>query len=145
MLQRSSVREGETMEPSKQFVCGEGRFRITLEIKRLAEGLQALLTGGEKPHIGATVLALPRTSLQDAESRSCDCYVLPVPGHKDDIIAKKCASDLCEATGEAVCVTAGVHVDNATKDDLEQLVRNCEAVTIDAARFLKDRYTVKNS
>ena len=124
------------METSKQFVCGEGRFRITLEIRRLAEGLQALLTGGEKPHVGATVLALPRASLQDVESRSCDCFVLPVPGHKDDIIAKKCAAALCEALGEAVCVVAGVHVDHATEEDLKTLVRNCETVTEEAVIVL---------
>ena len=36
---------------------------LTLKITDVGEDLHLLLTGGEKPHLGCTVLAIPRPSL----------------------------------------------------------------------------------
>jgi len=38
---------------------GEGRCLLTLILTDTGNGIHGLLTGGEKPHIGGVVLALP--------------------------------------------------------------------------------------
>ena len=118
------------------FACGEGKLKVALEVFRHDEGLNAILTGGEKTHVGAVVLALPRVSLR-GEGASCDCYVIPVPGHKDDVIAKTLATALCRAVGEPVCVSAGVHIDHATEEEIRILLDNCADITSRAEEYYK--------
>lgn len=116
---------------------GEGRYAVALELIRHDEGMTAILTGGEKTHVGAVVLAIPRGSLT-GEGGSCDCYVLPVPGHKDDIVARKAAEALCVALGAPICVSAGIHIDHAETEEIKVLSKNCEAVTAKAVRMIKE-------
>ncbi|MBQ5950554.1 MAG: hypothetical protein IJL66_00185 [Lachnospiraceae bacterium] len=119
------------------FTCGEGRLRVRLEVIRHEEGLTAVLTGGEKTHVGAVVLALPRTSLK-GEGASCDCAVVPVPGHKDDVVAKVTAQALCTALGEPVCVSAGIHIDHASAEEIRELSENCAQVTRRASEYINE-------
>ena len=42
-------------------------------------------------------------------------------GHKDDLIAIPIAEEICKQFKETTVVTAGVHIDNATAQDIEQL------------------------
>lgn len=39
---------------------GSGRVNLKLQLYDTGNGLQGLLTGGETPHIGGVVLAVPR-------------------------------------------------------------------------------------
>ena len=116
------------------FTGGTGKYKVCLEVIRHDEGLTAVLTGGEKTHVGAVVLALPRQSLT-GEGSSCDCYVLPVPGHKDDVVAKTAAETLCLALNEPVCVSAGIHLDNASREDIELLTEACRQAILKAEDF----------
>ena len=66
---------------------------------------------------------------------TCDINIITAYGHKDRFLAEKVADLVCRQTGEIVSVTAGVHVDDATGDDLRTLIAN----TITAAEnFLGD-------
>ncbi|OPY62215.1 MAG: hypothetical protein A4E56_01472 [Pelotomaculum sp. PtaU1.Bin065] len=116
--------------------AGEGRYQIELELHRCAEGANVLLTGGEKTHIGAVVLAVPRLSLA-GKGESCDCYILPVPGHKDQEVAIPVAQALCCLLGEPVSVSAGIHIDSANADELVLLQNNCRRVLDAAIGFLR--------
>lgn len=113
------------MIEQRSFHAGEGRFRITLLATLTGEGLVVQIYGGEKPHVGAVALSLPRPGLANPETLSCNTTVVPLLGHKDDEIAKPAAEEIAKAWGSPVVVVAGVHVDNAGKNDIEELVNNC--------------------
>lgn len=106
------------------FSAGEGKHRVRLLAVLTEEGVIITLLGGEKPHVGAVVLSIPRPSLAEPERLSCTSIVVPRLGHKDDQIAKPLAEELANKCGQPVAVVAGLHVDRATTEDIDLLVQN---------------------
>jgi len=107
------------------FSAGTGRFLIRLLATVTGNGLIVQLLGGEKPHVGAVVLSVPRTSLAMPGVLSSNSFVLPLVGHKDDEIAKPVAEEIAVNYGQPVVVVAGIHVADASSEDIEQLTVNC--------------------
>ncbi|SHJ41886.1 hypothetical protein [Desulfofundulus thermosubterraneus] len=106
------------------FAAGEGKHRVQLQATLTGEGIIISLFGGEKPHVGAVVLSIPRPSLADPGRLSCTSTVVPRLGHKDDEIAKPLAEELAKASGQPVVVVAGLHVERAQAEDINLLVEN---------------------
>jgi len=117
---------------------GEGRYQITLTLTDTGHGIHGLLTGGEKPHVGGVVLAIPRPSLS-GEGWSADVYITPVPGHKDVDVARTVAEMLARELRLPVSITAGIHSDHLCLEDLSQLICHCKALTVSALAHLKKR------
>lgn len=107
---------------------GEGRCQVILTLLETGNGLNGLLTGGQKTHIGGVVLALPRPSLS-GQGWSTDVYITPVPGHKDVIVAQTVAATLARELRIPVAISAGIHSDNLIQEELNQIVSYCEALT----------------
>lgn len=112
--------EGEILEVR----AGAPPHAIIFRVWDTANGIVGCLTGGDTPHVGGVVLAVPRTSLT-GKGMSCDSWLIPVPGHKDLDVAAPLAKMLCKRFGVAVSLTAGIHIDRADSSDLEQLSANC--------------------
>ncbi len=111
---------------------GSGRHLVILEALTTAgNGWTVRITGGDRPHVGAVAMAVPSLNAATGEE-TCDVSVLTGPGHKDRFLAEKVADYLCRQTGEIISVTAGVHVDHASKEDLSLLVEH----TMKAASLL---------
>ncbi|MBQ8662447.1 MAG: hypothetical protein IJ471_01165 [Eubacterium sp.] len=106
---------------------GEGKHIITLEILTTNKrGITVFITGGDTPHVGAVALAVPSRNAATGEN-TCDINVITAYGHKDRFLAEKVADMICRKTGEITSVTAGVHVDDAVKEDLQMLIANTTA------------------
>ncbi|MFT8350200.1 hypothetical protein [Clostridium saccharoperbutylacetonicum] len=78
-----------------------------------------VIFGGDVPHIGAVA----RKSLTGDGSNSASASVICITGHKEDEIARNI---VLEFNSEFICnitVSAGVHIDNAKKKDIEVLER----------------------
>jgi len=73
--------------------------------------------GGNKPHVGAVALAIPRISLT-GRGRSASVSILTVPGHKDDELARPAALKLAASLNCPVTVIAGVHIDDITLQEI---------------------------
>lgn len=85
--------------------------------------------GGEKEHLGAAALAVPRASLQDAAKISSTASVLCLTGHKEDEVAKAAALHLAAVFATNVLVSAGIHIDDAEAADLQILQENFVKLT----------------
>lgn len=107
-------------------IIGSGKHQVKLQALNSENGWCILLTGGETPHIGGVVMAVPRLSLT-GKGQSCDLYVVPVSGHKDTDVAGPLAEDVCRHTGRIVTVSAGIHIENAALDDLRLIAENCRS------------------
>lgn len=82
------------------------------------------MLGGEKPHVGAVAIGLPRPSLTDPAQINCNAIVVPLLGHKDDEAAKPVAERVARLCNQPVVVVAGINVDQATTADLDHLKKN---------------------
>ncbi|WP_407308816.1 hypothetical protein [Desulfosporosinus sp. SB140] len=119
-----------------QWQEGEGRCQIFLTLIDTGNGLQGLLTGGEKPHVGGVVLALPRPSLS-GEGWSSDVYITPVPGHKDVDVGRATAEILAQELVLPVTITSGIHSDHLNPKELREIIQNCNSATQEAVKLLK--------
>ncbi len=108
-----------------------GKDKLILEVvaTQCDEGINVYLGGGEKSHIGCVVLCQPRPSLKQDGTMSVTASVLNVVGHKDDGLAQPLARELCLASGQTVVVTAGVHIDGATTEDIESFLALLAEIT----------------
>ncbi len=104
----------------RQISVGSGRFLMEVSVALSSGGISVYLCGGERPHIGTTVLAEPRKSLT-GEGWSCTSSVMNLCGHKDDVLARNMAETFCALFQLPVCVCAGVHIDDATEKELAHL------------------------
>ena len=104
---------------------GKGKTQVQVEVHQYSDGLSILLYGGDKPHIGAVALSVPRQSLKDKRRTSCSTSVLTLTGHKDDLIARDMAETISKNIKKTVAVIAGVHIDKATDNDIEKVKKNC--------------------
>ncbi|WP_449315018.1 prenylated flavin chaperone LpdD [Rubneribacter sp.] len=105
--------------------AGQGRFKVRLLLEDTGRGWVGSLTGGESPHVGGVVLAVPRPSLADVGKASCDVYSVPVPGHLDNEVGLPMARALCRAVGEPVALGCGIHIEHADPADLQEIRDNC--------------------
>ncbi|MDI9645017.1 MAG: hypothetical protein QFX35_07360 [Candidatus Verstraetearchaeota archaeon] len=93
---------------------GEGRLRIHAVAIAAGNDLVVFLGGGEAPHVGGI-------SLSDPPAPS---ITISIPGHKDYLVSHEVSERISRATGRRCLVVAGIHVDNASKEDIAALVRN---------------------
>jgi len=95
---------------------GEGKYKVHLEEKKIGEDLLYILGGGERIHIGGIVICDPETKSQ----------IIRMKGHYDDIVLQPIAEEACKKYKTKVVAVGGVHVDNASKKDIEKLINNCK-------------------
>lgn len=89
---------------------------IRAEVRRLDEGINVLLTGGEKSHIGAV-----SCWTTDGELRT-----MQLPGHKEGVISDAWACTLGNILQETVCVECGIHYDHLRPEEIAQVVKTTE-------------------
>ena len=98
-----------------------GRHSIYLEAKELGKDLLIAIYGGDEHHIGGVATAFPTLShYRDATTISVN--TLTLPGHKDYIVANDAAEKISHALEVPTVVTVGIHYDNATKKEIEEIV-----------------------
>ncbi|MBR3398045.1 MAG: hypothetical protein IKG70_09435 [Lachnospiraceae bacterium] len=112
----------------------EGRISLELEIIRVGKDINAVFSGGDAPHIGSAVLAVPRASLADDKTTSSTSSVINVPSHKDELICRECAERISSAL-QCVCVcTGGFHCDGLSEEEIGRVLELARELTEEAVR-----------
>jgi hypothetical protein len=89
-------------------------FDINIRLERLGKDYLFLVTGGEA-HIGAAATAY-------YENGGVHTELAVVPGHREDRLALECAGLACSRLAATVTVVMGIHIEKATKSDIELAV-----------------------
>ena len=95
---------------------GDGKYKVWLEQENIGNDLLYILGGGEKTHIGGVVVCKPGN----------DPQVIRLEGHYDDVVLKPIAEAACKKYKTKVVAVGGIHIDNATNEEIEKLVENCK-------------------
>lgn len=107
-----------------------GRISLRLRALRLGDDLSLTLTGGDREHLGAVALAAP----QSGRDGSATASVLTLPGHREDLLARRLALHLAATLGIAVSVACGIHIDAPTRQELQDVEAMADEL---AAMFLR--------
>lgn len=95
---------------------------ITMEVRMIGEDCSITLYGGEKPHIGCTVLAVPRPSLTGSGKISVTSSVINVTGHKDEEICRYAAERIAGKKNAVTVCTGGFHMDGITEEQIREVI-----------------------
>ena len=95
---------------------GDGKYRVWVKEEILDNGIILIVGGGEVSHIGSIVLTeVGKTS-----------QIITRSGHKEEKIAKDFAEKLCLKKKMPVLCVCGIHIDDATKEDIKILESNTQ-------------------
>lgn len=111
--------------------CWEEEQKVAGTFLRISAGwigrdLFICLEGGDTPHIGCVVQAVPRPSLTGDGSRSATASVLNLTGHKDEFLCRRLAEKACKEMGVTVVCTGGFHQEDITKEQIQEVVEAAE-------------------
>lgn len=104
---------------------------ICVEIRRLGSDYHILVSGGERPHVGCTVLAIPRPSLDGSGKMSSTASVLNVTGHKDEDVCRYLAEKVSAGKNAVVVCTGGIHMDRITKEQIAEIVEAVRTIAVE--------------
>ncbi|UPT77782.1 hypothetical protein MN086_01235 [Sulfurovum sp. XGS-02] len=96
---------------------GEGRYSVRLKSHKIGKDRLVIITGGEEEHIGSATLIESKRHLKTMIKN----------GHKDHIVSEKTANIIYDRMGEDLLVICGIHIDDASKEEIDILVRNATA------------------
>ena len=85
----------------------------------MGEDLCVLITGGERPHLGAVGIAQVRPNTRDAARLTTSTSVLTLFGHKEDAVVYRAAPALAVKLNMNVVVCCGIHVDNIRPEEMQ--------------------------
>jgi hypothetical protein len=98
-----------------RITTGEGRYHVWLEQYKIGSDVLFILGGGEKTHIGGILISEPDQPIKTIRLGNHYDYIALKP-----IIEK--ARDIYQTT---LVATGGIHIDNATKDEIKIIIENC--------------------
>ncbi len=111
-------------------------YEITLVAQFCGRDLNISVFGGEKAHIGAVAIAVANLDGYERKySPTVSC--ISVLDHKDEEVARYVAKELATFLNNQVVVTAGIHVDNATTDDIKIIMNNVKNITLNLMNLLR--------
>ena len=97
---------------------GEGRTRVSLSAYYMGGDL-VLCIYNQHAHIGAVAVGE-----YDPDEKRGSTSVITRRGHKDDAVAQKVAHSVSTRTRKPACVIAGIHLDDITREEIDQILRN---------------------
>jgi len=99
---------------------GEGRTKVKLSAWYMGNDLVVCICN-DNAHIGAVALGD-----YDHASKRTSTSVITRLGHKDDAVAQQTAYIIGKSMKRPVCVIAGIHIDNITKGEINEVLNNTE-------------------
>jgi hypothetical protein len=118
--------------------AGTGRLRISAEAWPSGEDWIVSVQGGDTPHVGAVALACPCTPPANTAGEITGFVsVLTAPGHRDDELARKLALQICKTLQRNISLSVGIHVHNATQEEIKTLVKSADEAMADLLSLLK--------
>lgn len=108
--------------------AGRGRHRVSATALLMGHDILLSIAGGTGHHIGSVVITLPRPSCRVPDTLSTTSSVYNYYGHQEEPVARMCAERIAAAFNTKTVAVAGIHVDNATREDIEKIVINVDTL-----------------
>lgn len=100
-------------------------YEIQVAAVKCGDDWNVTICGGSRHHVGAVAIACKKTPDGTVLKHKATVSSFSVLDHKDDIVARKMSVFLADRMNTTVTVTAGIHIDDATIEELIMLQENC--------------------
>ena len=112
-----------------EFHEGDIPHRICGLVVLCGEDLAVIVGGGTKHHVGAaSVVAAPQSPISQNGIVIDYEKTISLPNHKESELVYSAANQLSKHLRTTVLVTAGIHIDNASRNDIDVLVNNFQTL-----------------
>lgn len=112
-----------------QIDIGTGRTAVRLQLVPVGGDLLLMLTGG-RAHVGAVAVAVPGDGVPWVD-------LIEIGTHREGPLAREGANLICGHSNRTVTVTAGIHIDNATDDEIQEITANATLAFENMVEFLQ--------
>ena len=102
------------------FCLQRGRLKLELRVQHLGRDLQVILSGGAA-HLGAEALAAP--------DKATEKPLFIMPGPREDQLAPPKAPRMADVLKCVVCVSAGIHYDDISREEIAAVEDMADALT----------------
>lgn len=115
-------------------------MQIKIEIRSFTMGQDVvfLVTGGTA-HIGAAATAYV------ADDGSVQVEIISLPGHREGELAAELAKTACGVLNRTVAVLAGIHVDQPSRQDIQEIVAETKREMNEALAEWNAKYRMEDS
>ncbi len=94
---------------------GEGKYRVWLKQEQVGRD-RLYIVGGGVPHIGGCVVVEPGKKAN----------IVKLGSHYDHVVLQPIAEKASEKYQVTAVAVGGIHIDNASKEEINILVNNCK-------------------
>jgi len=116
---------------------GELKYKILGYLLYTNSSISLNILGGDKPHIGSIIISYPRASLKYKNQTSVTTSTHNICGHKDDELGKPIAEMFAREFNLTTVVVIGIHIDNATNDEINMILKNTNHMANELLNKLK--------
>jgi hypothetical protein len=95
-------------------------YKVEAVCVEVGADLIVVVGGGEGYHIGALGLSIVIPSLKDADKLTHSTYQVPVPGHKEEALAREGSRELARRLNKNVVMSVGIHEDDLSKEGIQR-------------------------
>lgn len=110
---------------------GKERTRVNLLASHMGNDLLVSIYN-ENAHVGAVAVGE-----YDHNEKRVSCSVLTRLGHKDDNVAYEAAHEISNVTKKPVCVVAGIHLDEITINEIDNVLQNARTLVAQLCHALE--------
>lgn len=103
---------------------------LTVRMRRVGTDCVITVQGGDRPHIGSVVMAVPRPSLDGSGAASATSSVLNLTGHKDEEICRYLAETAAKKLQAVIVCTGGFHIDQASEMQIQEVLQAVREIYI---------------
>jgi succinyl-CoA synthetase alpha subunit len=111
-------------------------YQLQAEVVSCGQDLCILVSGGDRPHIGAAALGAWTDRAFNSEKKTATASVISVPGHKEAQLALEAAEKLSKTLQRTVLVTAGIHIDDIDSELIDRVVVEFQTMIADLSEIL---------
>jgi hypothetical protein len=104
-----------------ELIKTKGRINIKLNAIEMGEDLCVIVTGGDKPHLGAVTVG----------SNNSESNTFCFPHHKEDSVTRLLYSVITETFNKNVVVCCGIHIDNIAKEEISSVISLCSEMIME--------------
>lgn len=101
------------------------RYELIACAIECGEDVSVTICGGSRHHVGAVALGMAETEREGKPTHSATVSTICALEHRDDEMARWAARFLATRLNCRVSVSVGVHIDDATKEELSILMDGC--------------------
>jgi hypothetical protein len=125
-----SYAKQEVFDISRFFECSAGEEPTAVRgmMTCTDNGFVLQLYGGTHEHVGSVTVSTTAATIRNPERKRATSSVINLPPHMDELVARPAAERLALLFDAPVVCIAGLHIDNATQEEIETMVKNAEAV-----------------